>query len=329
MTSLTTPQMIGYARAWLAAQFNSTPRDILQQLHDMVVELLGVDNPPDSPTITGETNFTTPQLLGLANKFLDSASGLSPNEFLVEIKDATQACIQQLPKWKCSMFFKGISGGVDSSLNYACIDGAESTAHRNFSCDAIRRNGGDTLLFIAEKMFRNPGLQSEVFNALNYPVSIGIKHLIVDLKNDNGNLAWENMEEHIREQAAQYARFNSEQVAFMTCLESDEVLTVAQCQQMVRWCKQYAPLKRVIVGSANSGYLKSIGNGAEMWLEIHTPPFHLTQADVDRYIADLQALLPYGPVWAGEYWSTTSPFGAYISKRAVDIGCAGIGSYVG
>lgn len=345
MTSLTTPQMINYARAWFATQINSTPRDILQPLYDMAVALLETDNPANPPPVMGETSITTPQLLDYANKWLDGAGSLPPKDFLVQVKVASLALLQQLPKWKCSMFFKGADGAVDSSLNFANIDGSETTAHRNYSCDAIRRIGGDTLMFIGEKLFRNPQLQAEVDAALNYGVGVGLRHLIIDLRNDVKTLravkglqaskgfvpkmAWTNVEESIKTLAEHYAGFNSDQVAFMTCLESDEIMSLAEVRQVVYWCKQYAPLKRVIVGSANVNYLKSIGNGAELWLEIHTSPFNLSQADADIYIANLQSLLPYGPVWAGEFWDGSSELSKYISRRALEIGCAGVGSWVG
>jgi hypothetical protein len=329
MTALTTKQMISYTRAWLATQSASTPRDILQLLYEMSMSLLEGDNPPNPPAIIGETSITTPQLLKYADESLAVSGELPPKEFLVQIKNASLALLQQLPKWKCSMFFKGANGAVDSSLNYACIDGPESNDHRRYTCDAIRRIGGDTLMSIGEKLYNNPALQSEVDNAMNYAVQVGFKHLIVDIKNDSSNLPWGSIEPFIRQLADHYASFNSDQVAFMTCLETDEVLDISQTQQMVRWCKMYAPLKRVIVGSANVDFLKTIGNGAELWLEIHTSPFNLLQSDADKYIANLQSLLPYGPVWAGEFWDGSSELSKYISRRALEIGCVGVGSYVG
>jgi hypothetical protein len=329
ISALTTEQMIGYAKTWLATQDKSIPRDILQQLHDMAVSLLGAVNPPMPPVMTGEFTVTTPQLLELANKWLDAHSALLPYDFLVQIRDGTLAILQQLPKWKCSMFFQGSDGKVDSSLNFANIDNTESNEHRRYTCNAIRRNGGDTLLFIAEKLYNNPALQAEVDEALKYGVQVGLKHLIIDIKNDNNNFPWASIEPFIKWLAEHYAPFNSDQVAFMTCLETNEILDVAHTQQMVRWCKQYAPLKRVIVGSQSMDFLKQIGPGAELWLEIHTNPFNLSQSDADRYIADLQSLLPYGPVWAGEFWDGSSELSKYISRRALEIGCAGVGSNVG
>jgi len=329
MTSLTTKQMTGYLRTWLATQTGSIPRDILQQLCDMSVVLLGSDNPPNNPTATGSTTLTTLQLLDFASKWLDGAAvALTPKEFLVQIKDATAALLQLLPKWKCSMFFKGADGNVDSPLGFASIDTEESDSHRKFACNAIRKNGGDTLLFIAERMFNNPVLTAAVDASLVYAVSIGMKHVIIDIKNDNQNFSWNNMEAFIRQLVELYAFANSEQVAFMTCLETDEILSVEQTRQMVRWCKKYAPLKRVIVGSANSDFLKSIGTGAELWLEIHTNPFSLSQGDVDKYLSNLHTLLPYGEVWAGEYWDGSSPFSKQISQKALEMGCS-IGSWVG
>lgn len=331
MVDLPTTEMIKLARIWLSTQTQTIPRDILQSLYEMSVSLLGTDNPPNIPPATGELIIKTEDLLPIANKFLDGVSNMPPKQLLIEVKNQAMSILQQLPKWRCSMFFPKADGdGVDSSLGFASIDRPESNEHRRYTCDAIRRNGGDTLLFIAEKMFDNPALQNEVGAALEYAVGVGMKHLIVDLKNDNNNLQWHQVEAYIKQMSDLCAlNTNSDQVAFMTCLETDEILSLDQTRQMVRWCKQYAPLRRVIVGSQSVAFLQSLsGCGCELWYEIRTDPFDLTQADADQYISDLQSLLPYGFVWAGEYWSTVAPFGAYISKRALEIGCAGIGSFV-
>jgi len=328
MTSLTTAQMVEHAHSWLDTQTESTPRDILQALHDMSVALLAPSNPPRPPVVIGELNGTTEQLIELGHKRLYEYRHLPPYDFLVSVRDGAMGFLQQLPNWRGAMFFPKQGGGVDSSLNFANIDGHESSAHQRYTCEAIARNGGDTLLFIAEKLYNNPGLKAKVNEELKYAVKCGLKHLIIDLKNDNKDFPWSDMESYIAQMANDFAWANSDQVAFMNCLESDEVLSIDDSRQMYLWSKKYAPTKRFIIGSANSDYLKAVNCGAELWLEIHTPPFELSQADADQYIVNLQALLPYGPVWAGEYWNGSSDLSKYITHRAREIGCVGTGSHV-
>lgn len=327
MTSLTTAQMIGYLRPWLASQRNSTPRDILQSLYDMAVILLETDNPHNPPTAIGENNVTTAQLLDAAVKFCDEGAGLAPKEFLIAVKNNALAMLQTLPKWRCSMFFPKAGGGIESSLAYAHPSADEK--FRKGVIDGIRSMGGDTLMFICDMMYGKPEIQKAIDDSMGYAISKGIKHIILDVKNDNTDLPFSKIEGFIQQLACSYSWANSEQVAFMTCLETSEVLSVEQTQQMVRWCKRYAPTKRVIVGAQNIGFLKAIGNGCEMWYEIRTNPFQLNQQIADQYIADLQQLIPHGPTWAGEYWSTVAPYGAFISKRSLEIGCQGVGSWAG
>jgi hypothetical protein len=331
MTSLTTAQMIEKTKAFLAMQENSTPRDILQTLHDYAVDLLGANNPVNPATVTGDIAVTTPQIIELANKWLDEHASLSAYDFLVQIKNGTLEILQQLPKWKCSMFFKGADGKPDSALNFANIAFTESDAHRKYSCDAIRKIGGDGMLIIAEKLRDNPVLWGAVDNYLNYAANIGMKHVIFDLKNDNNDVTWENTLELARQIKAHYSWATSDMVAVMTCLETNEIADATTTISVANSLKEIVGTWRVIVGSGNSDLLKAIAGkcAAELWLEIHTSPFNLSQADADKYIANLQSLLLYGPVWAGEFWDGSSELSKYISRRALEIGCAGIGSYVG
>jgi hypothetical protein len=329
MTSLTTPQMIAYLRTWLAGQRNSIPRDMLQFLYDISVALLETDNPHNPPTAIGENEVTTGQLLDAAFTFCDEGAGLAPKEFLIAVKNNSLAMLQTLPKWRCSMFFNKPGGGIESSLAYA--HPTADAAFRRYVCDGIRSMGGDTLLFIADMMYGWPDIQKAVDESMAYAVSVGIKHLIVDIRNDNGDVPFDKLEAWIAKLAESYAWANSEQVAFMTCLETSEIMPdVNQCRQAVAWIKRYAPTKRVIVGAQSISYLQALaGTGCELWYEIRTNPFQMSQAIADQYIADLQQIIPYGPAWAGEFWSTVAPFGAYISKRALEIGCQGVGSWAG
>lgn len=327
MTSLTTPQMIAYLRPWLASQRNAVPRDILQSLFDMSVILLETDNPHNPPTAIGENNVTTAQLLDAAVKFCDEGAALAPKEFLIAVKNNALAMLQTLPKWRCSMFFPKQGGGIDSSLAYAHPTADE--AFRHYVVDGIRSMGGDTLLFIADMMYGKPEIQKAVDASMGYAVDKGIKHLIVDIRNDNGDVPFDKLEAWIAQLASNYSWANSEQVAFMTCLETSEIMSLDQCRQAVAWCKRYAPTKRVIVGAQSIPYLQALaGTGAELWYEIRTNPFQLNQQIADQYIADLQQLIPHGPTWAGEFWPI-SPYDAFISKRSLEIGCQGVGSWAG
>ncbi len=328
MTSLTTKQIIDYAMAWLPTQYSSTPRNLLTLLRDMSISLLAPEIPPAQPVVHGDNVFPTGVIIQYAMAWLPNQQHLTPMELLTQIRDSSISLLQQLPKWKCSMFFKGVDGHPDSALNWANISGTESNEHRLYSYDSIVRNGGDTMLFISEKLFNNTALQQQLKTELLTAYQHGIKRLIVSLKNDNNDLPWESMESYIKQMAEYYSFANDEQVAFMSCLESNEILSISQVQQMNSWCKKYAPNKRFIVGSGNSSYLKSLGSGFEKWLEIHSNPFELSQKIADEYIYNLQTFIPFQDIWAGEYWPI-SPWAEFISKRALEIGCTGVGSWVG
>jgi len=238
--------------------------------------------------------------------------------------------------FKGSMFFVKQNGsGVDSLLGYASIDKPEPEAHIRYGFDAIAKIGGDAVVYIAEKLLNNPDLQSKLTADDSVLVKEarkkGVNRWIVSLKNDNQKFPFGQMETLIQQIAICYKWANEKEMCFLSCLESSEhgVLSVSQIRQMKIWCNKYAPNKRFIVGAQNLNYLKSCsGAGIELWYEIRTNPFQLSQAIVDQYIADLQSLLAYGDVWAGEFWDGSSEFSKQITKRAKEIGCKGIGSYV-
>ena len=240
--------------------------------------------------------------------------------------------------FKGSMFFvKKQSGtGVDSSLGYGSIDTPESEEHIRYSFDAIVKNGGDALVYIAEKLINNPELQTKITSdgdntLVKEAREKGVNRWIVSLKNDNQKFSFGKMETLIQQIAICYKWANKDEMCFLSCLESSErnVLSVSQVKQMKVWCNKYAPDKRFIVGAQSLNYLKSfVGTDIELWYEIRTKPFQLSQAIVDQYIADLQSLIPYGDVWAGEFWDGSSEFSKQITRRAREIGCVGIGSYV-
>lgn len=243
--------------------------------------------------------------------------------------------------FKGAMFFPSQGGtGVDSSLGFASIDVPETDVHIQYTLDAIENNGGDALVYIAEKLFNNPDLQTKLTGEYSEVVKQarkqGINRWIVSIKNDNHKFPFANVEALIQQIAACYQWANEKEMAFLTCLESDEIqdgkpiLTPAQVRQMIAWCNKYAPGKRVIIGSSNDAWLKQFkDSGAELWLEIQPHPFQLSMANAEAFIAKLQALKSFGAVWAGEYGRGQGDAAKYVTKRAKEIGCAGIGSYVG
>ena len=249
--------------------------------------------------------------------------------------------------FKSSMFFaetsfEESSYGVNSPLGYGAIDEPCSTAWRNSMCDSIRACGGDTLLYIAEKLYNNTALQNEIIAHVPEAQARGVTRFIISLKNDNTNFSWNNMQDYIHQIADMYALSDADHTAFMTCLETDEpgVLTLSQTLQVIAWCKQYAPDKRVIVGSQNPSFLRQVANAtnnAELWLE--GPIFTQTMDDhnANVYISNLQGLKAHNGgqrVWAGEYGSGNGSNNANqnwsktITVRAQQVGVAGIGTYV-
>ncbi len=235
--------------------------------------------------------------------------------------------------FKCSMFFPAGNNPWDnnqgnaSSLSY--VDTPGGAEHRAFMYKSIVYQGGDTLLYIGEKLFNNSTLQEQLTgenNEVAVARKAGIQRWIVSIKNDNNAFPFGNVETLIQQIAACYSWASPLQMAFMTCLESNEILSVAQVKQMIGWCKKYAPDKRVIVGNGSPGFLQNFKDtGAELWLEIQTNPFVSSRAISDAYIGMCNNLKSYGPVWVGEYWLGDAP---YISRRAAEIGAVGVGSYV-
>jgi len=242
--------------------------------------------------------------------------------------------------FRCSMFFPADlsnpwddNQGVDSSLDWATDEGQPWVdARRKFSYKQIVANGGDALLFIAEKLYNNHALQKKLASKngeLAKARKAGIQRVIVDLFNDGHGIPVENREDYIKQICALYSWASDKQVAFMVCLESDEIMNVAEVTQIVGWIYKYAPGKRAIIGSANLNFLKAFtGNGAVLWLETSFHPFRLSMQNADTYIAHLVILQDYGDVAAGEYGRGSGEAAWYVTERAGEIKCVMIGSYV-
>jgi len=242
--------------------------------------------------------------------------------------------------FKCSMFFPADlsnpwphNQGVDSSLDWAADEGKPWVeARRKFAYKQTVANGGDTILFIAEKLYNNAALQKKLTSKKGEVAEArkaGIQRWIVDLFNDGHGIQPGNREDYIKQICPLYSWASDKQVAFMVCLESDEIMSVAEVTQVVGWIYKYAPGKRVIIGSANPNFLKAFtGNGAEIWLETAFHPFRLNMQNADVYINSLNVLKSYGACWAGEFGDGSGQSAWYVTERAQEIGMVGIGSYV-
>lgn len=264
--------------------------------------------------------------------------------------------------WLVSMFFK-LKGGVpwtgnqgsDSLLDFAGIHGrAWEDQCRKSGYASVRENGGNGVLWISElgNLINNVELQMFLCNR-EHPdkpgyfipdkenlVQIakndyGITHWIISLFNDeNGSIGkgqWEHYISEIVGKAFSWA--GPGEVAFMTCLESNERFSVDEVVQIVKLIQKYANGKRVLVGSADPGYLKAVAvrtdKAVELWMETPHHPFALTNASADAFVQagkDLRAQTGH-PVWAGEYGRGYGSEAAYCSRKALEAGL-GVGSYV-
>ena len=242
--------------------------------------------------------------------------------------------------FKCSMFFPADPSnpwphnqGVDSSLAWS-LDNAQPwiAVRRKFMYKSIVANGGDTLTYIAENLYNDAALARQLTRKdgeIAEAQRDGIYRWIPILFNDGPGIPVAKREDYIKQVCPLFSWASSEQVAFMVCLESDEIMSVAEVTEIIGWIYKYAPGKRVIVGSANPNFLKVFKwTGAELWLETAFHPFQLNMQNADTYIAGVNVLKSYGACWAGEYGRGSGQAAWYVTERAIEVGVAGIGSYV-
>lgn len=267
--------------------------------------------------------------------------------------------------WRCPMFFphrfcnSGVTppwpgnSGVDSNLGYVSIHGNSwEQQNRRNAYAWIKVMGGDTTIFISEKLYGNAELQMFLTNR-KHPTdghrmndkeneivvarqNFGVNRWIVSLFNDDSTSLKSNQhEDYIREITGCYDWATAEQVAWMICLETNERFSVTDAVQRAEWIKKYSPGRRIIVGSASSEFLKLVSSAAkaknlavELWKETDWHPFQTSMSNADKYLAQLEDLQKYGPTWAGEFGNGSDPSVAYISRKAIEMGCVGVGSYL-
>jgi hypothetical protein len=244
------------------------------------------------------------------------------------------------------------NSGVDSLLGFVDIHGNnwEKDARRN-GYAWIKKMGGDAAVIIAEKLRGNVELAMFLTNA-KHPQdghrmndaenevviarkSYDVNRWIVSLFNDDStSIPANGHETYIKEIAGYYDWATAEQVAWMICLETNERFSATDAVQRAEWVKKYSPGRRIIVGSASSEFLKLVATAAksrnvaiELWKETDWHPFQTSMSNADAYLKQLADLQKYGPTWAGEFGNGSDPAVTYISKKAIEMGCVGVGSY--
>jgi len=259
--------------------------------------------------------------------------------------------------WKCSMFFPYKpspwpgNSGVDSPLSFAsCHGNSWENAFRQNCYRQIEAMGGDTCIFIAERLYGHdvPHLELQMFltnrahpvdghrmndseNEVVKARAYGVNRWIVDLFNDDSTMIPPScLEDYVKQMCECYSWATTEQVAFMVCLETNERFSVDQTTQIVGWIKQYSNSKRIIVGAASADFLKAVrarNKDIEMWIETPFHPFQLNMSNAEGYLSAVKDLIKTGKTWAGEYGDGSNAAVAYVSQKAIDAGCAGIGCY--
>ena len=281
--------------------------------------------------------------------------------------------------WKCPMFFPwklcGTNSnppwpgnrGVDSNMGYADDHGQPwENQKRTNGFKWVQAYGGDTTFFIAERLYGHdvPHLELQMFLTNRYSPEdghqmndeenwvvmarkYGIRRWIVDLFNDGPGIPVNLREDYVHQMADCYSWATKDEVAFMVCLESDEVMSVADVVKIATWINFYAPGKRIIVGSAVSNFLVQVVNAikaqnakpenkdkqvtVELWAECDQFPFDMSMKTADAYLKKLKDLTPYGKVWAGEWGDGCNmELMKYVTTKSMaagyDMGC---GYFVG
>jgi hypothetical protein len=193
--------------------------------------------------------------------------------------------------------------GVDSLLGYVDIHGNswEKDARRN-GYTWIKEAGGDTAVFISEKLYGNAELQmfltnrkhpqdghrmNDAENEVVQARKLGVNRWIVALFNDDSTvlkmhnisrarlimsrslrlgfpiLKASSHEPYIKEITGCYDWADKDQVAWLICLEANERFSVTEVIQRAEWVAKYSPGHRIIVGSANMDYLKQVAAAAK------------------------------------------------------------------
>lgn len=376
MTSLTTNEMIRLATAWLRCQTATTPQSILSQLWDMSVALLAPSIPPAQVPSIPAVDLTTQQVIDLGINWLSAQEHLTPEQFLTQVRDGSIGYLNALPVpvppagniFRGVMFFPWQIHGTgatpawpgntntDSLLGFASDHGNSWEREKRRNGYAwVKALGGDAAVYISEKLYGNAELQMFLTNR-KHPVDghrmnrnenevliaredFGVNRWIVSLFNDDSTCIPANKHEsYIAEITGCYDWATVDQVAYMICLETDERFpNVNDVIQRAEWVQKYAPGKRVIVGSANVGFLKSVFAAAkargiviELWLEVGwNPVTERNKANWPAYLNQLTDLHNIGArVWAGEWYEPDPVKSKDLTNEMQGVAGFGFGRFV-
>ena len=252
--------------------------------------------------------------------------------------------------WRGVMFTPATPGlpnnnGVRSQLDYRGIHNQSGEfAQRMDMPVCIQRWGGNTLIYIRGEFDRNNPVLDMVLNGRRHPgdghyfpiktptatagevdfamwmkQTYGIDKHVCWVWNDNTSVPF--TASVVAEAVAAYdgCRLGLENVAFGTCLESDENMSADLVVSACGWIHAASPASPVIVGSANEGFLQQVGSRvpyAHLWLEQSSNPVKAPRAPLAPG-ALRQSRAPRAPL-------TQSTFPAYLAacKRLADkFGC--------
>lgn len=246
-------------------------------------------------------------------------------------------------------FSKYGSGQTCSLLSFAGSHGnADEDAYRKDGLQHVKDLGGNTIVYIADRWLYGQDEAKAVLRMCicNAPSPVDGHHIpapenwwengraygitahICVLFNDDLGVAVANREAHIKEMARSYSWATKDQCVLLVGLECNDTMDAKEAVRCAKLCRQYAPDKRVVIGSANATYLKQVAaldSSVELWLEVSGAgsPLRITRAAADAYLGSLKDLkqLP-NPVWAGEYWCEGDlSIVKYVTDEATKLGC--------
>ena len=250
--------------------------------------------------------------------------------------------------------------GAGSQMNYRSIHGqANEDALRLEMFARVQAWGGNTLTYIRDDYNQGNQVLDMCLNGRRSPVDghyfpingraesdfamwgkqkYGIEKHICFIWNDDPPASY--AESTVRNAVDSYdgTRLGIENVAFGTCLESDEIMDdPAEAAQICKWIMARAPNSPCIVGSANENYLIAVASKVGriyLWLEQASHPIHapLTRATFPAYKASLDQLaakVGKDHTLPGEWWASNPDDVKWMTDQLIAAGYTvfGMGKY--
>jgi|GEM_PF-3378414 len=251
---------------------------------------------------------------------------------------------------RASLWWPKFGGGYEGTMDLAMRHGSgiDETAAFKSNCEGLAKLGANTFFYIADSvMVEHPELFMFLTNAKS-PVdghrmndkqndvviarSYGINTWIVSLFNDETTHVADKSkhEAWIRKLCGWYDWAGKDELVLMICLECSDRFTAGEVVERVKWCKQYKPECRVLVGNGTTGLLNAVASlceaqGLAVELALETPWHPLTGvANWPAYIQQLKDLKATGcPVWWGEAFEKDAVKQADLTAQAEALGVAG------